>query len=63
MIESAQEKDVTLASMYRLKYDGAAYMLEALGLISYEEYRARHKAAFTRYLAEVYPESNPKEAV
>lgn len=61
MIESAQEKDVTLARCYHLKYDGAAYMLEALGLISHEEYRARQRAAFARYLAEVYPESNPKE--
>lgn len=62
MTESAQEKDVTLARGYQLKYDGATYMLEALGLISHEEYRARQEAVFARYLAVLYPESNPREA-
>lgn len=62
MSESAQEKDDIFARRYQLKYEGAAYMLEALGLISHEEYRARQRAAFARYLAALYPRSNPKEA-
>lgn len=62
MNEAAQGKDGTLARCYQLKYDGAAYMLEALCLISHEEYRARHRAVFARYLEALFPESNPKEA-
>lgn len=63
MEKSIRDKDLDLARRYRCQYDGAAYMLEALGLLSYEEYNVRYKVILSRYLETAYPEPMPKEVV
>lgn len=63
MEKSIHDKDLDLARMYRYQYGGAAYMLEALGLLSYEEYDARYKAIWARYLETAFPQTIPMEAV
>ncbi len=56
-----QSKDVSLAWSYQRQYDGAAYMLEALELLSYAEYSARSGAVFERLLAAICPECGPAD--
>jgi len=63
MEKSIRDKALDLARMYRYQYSGAAYMLEALGLLSYEEYDALYKAIWARYLETAFPQTIPMEAV
>lgn len=63
MEESIRDKDLSLAKWYRVKYEGALYMLEALELISYEEYDARSKAMFARFMEAAFPKPISKEAI
>lgn len=58
-----RDKDLSLARVYRYKYDGAVYMLEALGLLSHEEYEDRSSAMFARFMDAAFPGPDPKEAV
>lgn len=62
MDDALQNNDFAFAKVYEHKHDGAAYMMEALGLFSYEEYRARSKAVFDHYLKAAFPEVIPEEA-
>lgn len=62
MEKSIHDKDLYLAKMYIYRYGGAAYMLEALGLFSYEEYDVRYKDIWARYLETAFPQTIPMEA-
>lgn len=57
-----QKENYPLAWDYRCMYEGAAYMLKSLGLISIEDYHARSETAFDRYLNARYPEHVFEEA-
>ena len=63
MEEAIRDKDLSLARVYRCKYDGAAYMLGALGLLSHEECETRSSAMFARFMVAAFPEPDPKEAI
>lgn len=63
MEESIRDNDLSLARVYRCKYDGAAYMLGALGLLSHEECETRSSAMFARFMETAFPELIPKEDI
>lgn len=56
MDEMLLKKDFSVARDYKCRYDGAVYMLKALGLLNHEECLARSRTIFDRYMAERYPE-------
>lgn len=59
MEEAIRDKDLSLARVYRCKYDGAVKMLERLGLISWEESKSITDALWRRFRATRDPEEAP----
>lgn len=50
MEESMKIKNFPLAFAYERQHDGAARMLQSLGLLSLEEYSSRSTALFDHYM-------------
>lgn len=63
MDAAIKRKNFDLAWCYLLQYDGAAYMLKDLGLLSFEEYSARCMNLLDRFYAARDPGYCPKESV
>lgn len=59
--KALNDKKFDLAWDYQCQYNGAAHMLNDLGLWSYEECSARSAALLNRYLAARVPGYHPKE--
>lgn len=57
------DMDYKSAEIWRHEYAGAAKMLEALRVISSEDYQVLTEALFNRCLTAQYPEAHQKEAV
>lgn len=63
MEEAIRDKDLSLARVYRCRYDGAVYMLETLGLLSHEECENRSSAIFARFMETAFPKPISKEDI
>lgn len=57
MERALQSGKFPLAWDYQCRYDGAAYMLKELELIDIEEYQARSRALFNRFMEAKYQEA------
>lgn len=60
--ETLQRKDFSSAWAFQHAYDGAARMLEALGLLSYSEAETRSRGLYDHCMAANFPEHFPQEA-
>lgn len=63
MDAAIKRENFDLAWGYLFQYDGAAYVLKDLGLLSFEEYSARHRDLLDRFYAARDLGYCPKESV
>lgn len=63
MEQALRRKYFVRAWDYHSQYAGAAFMLNVLGFISYEDYEARINTSFYRFLAAKYPAVSKEETV
>lgn len=63
MDAAIKRKNFDMAWCYLLQYNGAAYVLKDLGLLSFEEYSARQRDLLDRFYAARDPGYCPKESV